>query len=375
MKISIKNTLLLAPLVLFIALWWQQVKPYRYVNPLTAVALASPAKFSLKTWWDGSFQEKQNAFINDNFGFRPEFVRWWREIDFRAFKQINSGDIVIGNNNNLLSGAYIDAYFGKTHHSEQKIEILVENLKILNDNLTKQGKTFIVVMAADKTSFYPELIPSNRILPKKTTDQQLFELFASKHNLPYLNFKNYINSLKGKTPYPLFPQTGVHWSEYCGSIVLDSITKYISTQRNIQVPRPKIDRFDLSNRPKGKDLDLEWIANLKYPMRLSEPLAYPIYTQADTIGKIKPSVLAIGDSYYITIRDQKITKQLFKQHIYIDYDRAYFMDDNATEKPISNLDYKKVLNESDVVILLATSINLSDIGWGNVAKINALYQK
>jgi SGNH hydrolase-like domain, acetyltransferase AlgX len=375
MKISIKNALILTPLVFFVTLWWQKAKPYYYVIPLAAVAPAPSAKPTLKTWWDGSFQEKYNAYINDNFGFRPEFVRWWREMDFRVFKQVNSGDIVVGKNDNLLGGAYINAYFGKNHHSEQAIKEWVLKLKKLSENLAKQGKTFVVIMAADKSSFYPELIPNNHILKKSITDQQLFELYATEAHLPYLNFRNYINSLKGKTPYPLFPQTGVHWSEYCGSIVLDSITKYISAQRNIQVPRPKIDRFDLSNQPKGKDLDLEWIANLKYPMHLSEPLAYPVYTQTDTIGKTKPSVLAIGDSYYWTIYDQKIGKQLFKQHIYISYDKTYCMNDSYNEKQIKDMDLRKTINDSDVIFIMATSTNLHQIGWGNVDSINSLYKQ
>ena len=167
----------------------------------------------------------------------------------------------------------------------------------------------------------------------------------------------------------------MHWSEYCGSIVLDSITKYISAQRNIQVPRPKIDHYALSIKPLGKDLDIEWLSNLKYPLQLTDSLAYPQYAQADTIGKTKPSVLAIGDSYYVTIRDQKIADKIFKQHIYINYDRAYHLNDTANEKPIAELDYKKTIDDSDVILLVATSTNLFQVGWGNVDKMNALYQK
>jgi SGNH hydrolase-like domain, acetyltransferase AlgX len=372
MNFSIKKFFLCLPLLTLSAVWLQQIKPYAIVYDLAAVKPASPATFSLQNCWDASFQEQCGKYVNDNFGFRPDFVRWQRQVDFSLFNQVTSGDIIVGKNKVLLGGDYVRQYFGTERAGEDKINKLVSNLKLLHDNLAKKGKTLIVVIAADKASFYPELIPLNHVKIKRMTDRQMFELAAVQQKLPYLNFKNYINALKGKTKYPLFPQTGVHWSQYCGSIVLDSITKYIAQKQNIKMPHPKMERVEISATPKDKDGDLAWLSNLKYDIKLNEPLAYPIYAQADTIGKTKPTLLSFGDSYYWTIYDQKLSRQLFKHHTFVYYDQTFYSNDSYKAQIFNTLDLKAAVDRSDVVLFLATSVNLQNLGWGSVEKINEI---
>src|SRR5690606_22584615 len=67
--------------------------------------------------------------------------------------------------------------------------------------------------APNKANFYAEFLP-DKINQSNKTNQFLFEDFFKKINFPHINFDSYFFSEKEKSPYPLVPKYGAHWTTY-----------------------------------------------------------------------------------------------------------------------------------------------------------------
>ncbi len=370
-NISIKNILFCLPFLAIGLLHLQSAKPYRNVAELANLKPADNVKFTLKTWWDGEFQPKKELYWNDNFGFRPDFVRWHNEIDYRAFNKLGGG-LVKGKNGCFYGSDYIDAFYGKNCIGRESMNKVVEKLELLQKNLQKDGKKLIISLAADKCSYMSEGIPDNKKQARGITNSDIFLEILEQKNIACLNLRDYMITMKKTTAYPLFPMHGTHWSQYAGFFALDTLNKTIAKTLNIKMPKAQIIANKISKEPLEKDGDLAWFANLKLPLK-GYPLAYPTVVASDTINTKKPAILTIADSFYWTLYDFHNSKQFYKKQTFIFYHSDVCIDGEYSRETFDAQKVAAYLKDVDVVVLSATSINIQNIGWETVDEINKFY--
>ena len=59
--------------------------------------------FSAQSWFDGTFQESAQKFINDNIGFFPLFVIIHNQLEYSIFDNIYTGSVVKGKEKYLFT--------------------------------------------------------------------------------------------------------------------------------------------------------------------------------------------------------------------------------------------------------------------------------
>ena len=92
----------------------QMFYPVVKEKPLNGVYIEQELPgLSFESWLSSDLQQKLNTFIDQNYGFRPFFIRLFNQVDFSLFRKAHGSGVVIGTQNYLYESWYIDAYTGK----------------------------------------------------------------------------------------------------------------------------------------------------------------------------------------------------------------------------------------------------------------------
>lgn len=332
-----------------------------------AVQLAEDVSFSWKGWWDGTWQEKKQLFLNDHFGFRPFFIRLKHEIDFRLFRKVHANTVIIGKDNYLFEDGYIHSYYGRNFVGMDEIEKSVHKLKTVDSVFSKMGKVFVTIIAPGKASFYPEYIPdSMKTVYNSRTNYTAFRDEAMRQGVNLIDFSTYFRSLKNKTPYCLYPKNGVHWSKYAIQLAADSMIKYIEKRSGVRMAHYRWKDVKVE-KEKEEDYDIARGMNLLF--KLSGPdMGYP-ETETDTTGvSSKLSSAIIADSFYWGIYNIGFS-YLFSSSQFWFYNHEVYPDYNTSQLLGDQVPIADVIRDRDVIILLATEPNIHSIGWGFIDRV------
>lgn len=368
-----RNALLFILLLILIFPVIQSALNLVKIKPLNGdVTIASSDSFSVKGWFSGEFQEKQEKYINDNFGLRNFFVRLNNQIAFNLFKKAKANGVIVGKNNYLYEEDYIKAYYGLDYIGIDSIQKQLLKLKFIQDTLTKLNKTFVLIIASGKGSFYPEFFPEKYKKYKKgISNYDSYIKISKQYGINLIDFNKYFIKNKTKSKYPLMPKYGIHWSYYGSVLVTDSIIKYIKSKRNINMPKLSWNELNI-DYPKNDDYDIARGMNLLFELK-DEKLAYPETVYFSDSNEVKPSVLAVADSYYWLMYTVGIHNALSTNHFWF-YNRNIYPESNTSPLTTDMVDVKAEMLKHDVIIIMATERNLNRLGWGFIEETFDAYK-
>ena len=321
------------------------------IRPLTGVTdtLSNP-EFSIAKFVDRSYQERKNAFIEEKTGFRPLLIRLNNQLDYSLFNYTRSGGVVIGKDGCLFLGSYINNYCGIEFQGTRKIDYEVKQLVIIAQELKKKNVDLLLILAPGKASFDRELIP-DRYRKKQVTNYQYYSQKLATSGLNFIDMNVWFRQMKQHSPYPLFPQKGVHWSSYGVALAADSMVRYIERLRNIDMPEIFYDKVIVSDTMKFSDNDALDLMNLLCKTGNS-PMPYPQF-RYQTENKYKPDVVVIADSYWWGFITSGISRNIFGNARYWFYGKDIYEDEKKTGT-VADIDIHKELGKQEVVIMLVT---------------------
>ena len=236
-------------------------------NLMGAVIPAQDTAFSTEAWWSSSYQQKKNAYLNDNTGCRPDIVRLNNQLDFWLFKKVHANTVVVGKDDFLFEQAYIDEYCGLDFAGEEPLRKEAIILKKIQDTLALIGKTFVFVYAPSKANFYPEKLPSEFIKkhPGTATNYKFFKRLCDSIGINYIDCNGWFKSMKDTTKNLLISRQGIHWTVYGSLLAADSLIKYLELKRHARLPEIKWHQITYSNKPRRSDDDIVKGMNLMIP--------------------------------------------------------------------------------------------------------------
>ena len=368
MKDRIKNSLLICILLFLCIFLWQSKFNFFHFIPLNA----TPAKkekptFNNHTWFSGEYQKQYEEFFNEEFGFRSLLVKFNHEIDFLCFKRAHASWVIVGKNNYIYESGYIDAYYGRDFIGEEKIHDYLRKIKQIQDTLKKRNKLFLLVFAAGKASFYPEFIPDKFKTKDQPTNYKVFSATAKELQIDCIDFNKFFMEQKGKSKYPLYPQYGIHWSNYGAVNAFDSIVHYTENKLSISLPKLTIQSYNVTDTLRSPDNDLIQGMNLLWQPPSAFKMAYPNYTiKYDSTKQKKLNSLVVSDSFWWYIYGLGLQDSIFKRAEFWYYNKE--MHPNLSTVPLNviNSNYFDRLRNSDVIILMHTEATLSKFGNGFV---------
>jgi len=326
-----------------------------------------------ESWLEGEFQSKFDPYLEQNIGFRDFLVRLQNQLDFSIFRKPHAEGVVVGKKKMLFEYDYIRAYTGLDFVGYKFITKKLNRLKYIQEYLLKEkGIHLVLIFEPGKASFYPEFIPNHYIKQKKDiSNYSLYTQMAAELGIRHIDYNKYFLKLKGSTPYPLFPPSGIHWSISGMTYAADSILRYIESL-NYNLGQYDHDSIHYSKQALLTDNDVGKAMNLLIPVEGPE-LAYPVYKFAEDDTQKKPMVLAIADSYYWNIFNTRIPKNLFANEAFWYFNSKVYPDTYYEPVFVKDLDLKKEIEKQDIIMLMVTERFLYRFDWRFIDMVYDLY--
>lgn len=337
-----------------------------------AIVQTKPKKLTLKSWFDGTYQAENEKYINENFGFRNHLIRLHNQFAFSVFKRAKANGVVVGKENYLFEIGYINAYYGKDFIGTEKITSKIQQLRFVQDTLSKLNKSIIFVIAAGKGSYYPEYFPDRCHQKKGITNYQVYKQQLQAYDINHIDFNAFFVSNKKTAKFPLYPQYGIHWSHYGMFLAADSMIKYIEGIQKIDMPNLYYKDVIIS-QPKETDYDIASGMNILSTLK-SFDMAYPNVLLEKDFEKTKPSVLVVADSFYWGMFNFGISNAFSKSHFWY-YNREVYPDSYERPLQTNQVNVTEEIRKHDVFIIMATESNLVDAGWGFIEKLYQHFKK
>lgn len=248
--------------------------------------------------------------------------------------------------------------------------------KICARGTQKKGVDFFIVFAPGKGSFYSEYIPDYLRQPfcPDSTNYSYYKNNFDELGINNLDLKSYFLSMKDTSRYPLYSNTGVHWTEYGCYVAGKEIVNYIEKLRKIKLPKIKIQSIETISLSGAKSTDYD-AANL---MNLFTTVPHPkvaipkLRFESDS-STIKPNFLCVSDSYFAGIINTKIPSSVFTNYRYWLYNNNANPENFLRKKKHNKKELKNTIEKQDVICVLSTDATLSQYSYGFIDEAYELF--
>ena len=333
--------------------------------------LGNDTPFNFESWIDGSYQEKENKYYNDNVSFRPDLIRLNCQIDYSLFDKVNTGWGVIGKNGCMLDRNYIDAWNGDDYVGYDTLLNHMVKLKAIQDTLAKLGKSIIFVHAASKGFFYADCIPDrfkyNKIKP---TNFGTCLRIGDSLGINQLDLNTLFCKMRDTSREVLYPKQGIHWSFYGAIQAGEQMIRYIEKLRKIHMPHPYWKNIEHTTIPKYTDNDIARALNLIWPIT-TENFCYGTTTCDKDSSQTRPSAIYIGDSFTWTLMDNSIFDCIHSKWEFWYYfkQRVTYMGEPRLLENMDKYDWLGAINKTDCIVLFYNANNMNNPGSGFIEKL------
>lgn len=349
----------------------QRTVPVFNETPLKgAYDLPENPEATIKTWFDGTYQESYVKYAEYSIGLRPLFVRMNNQIAFTVFDTALASGVIVGKNNYLYEINYIKAWKGWDFVGQKSIDEQTRKAVFVNEKLRAAGKTLLFVFAPGKATFFPEFIPDHyaRQASGTTTNYRAFLESFRKNNLPLIDFNNWFLQMKDTASFPLYPQCGIHWSAYGVALSTDSLIRYIEKDRNIRMIDFAWNGFEFPDTLRTPDYDVAEGMNLLFNIP-HYPMAYPKIQFGSDEGIVKPNAIVVADSYYWNIFGTGYASRIFKDNNFWYYNTESYNSAWPEARKTADINILEAVGNTDVVIVMATEANLSRFPYGFIDRL------
>ncbi len=378
MKNRVHVILFILTALLLFASALQQATGLFHFKELNGVTEDAPKpKVSFASFVDGSLQDSIETYLMQHYGFREPLTRLNNQLRWSLFRysQVEEDQrIAITPDNWIFEPWTVEeyyqsrVYYDSIDYSEKlykDFEDEAQRLLELQQLLEPYGTHLFVALIPGKELVCSEHMPKNTqyFFDKKTTAYEFYRTRFKELGVNHIDLGEWFVQMKDTVSYPLFPQTGTHWSNLAAIHSADTLIRYMehlsdSNMVNILISNT----FRRTIKP---DADLESLMNLIWPLQKKPNYLAAASYDFDTTAW-RPRLLTIGDSFYWNILNYTPVWDVFTGVPYWYYcSTAYFNDaDGSVTKKVSDLDMLQEVIKADFVMLSYSTVPLYKMSNG-----------
>ena len=344
--------------------------------------------FSFEKFREGTYQSEIEAYLTQHYGFREPLTRLYNQnlwTFFHYSQVVEDQRIVITDDNWIFEPATVEEYYqGRAYYNGEdftdnllkQFEAEAQRLLQIQKMLEPYGTHLFVALLPGKEQICPEHLPKNTqyFKEKKITAFGFYSKRLKELGVNHINLAECFMEMKGKVSYPLFPQTGTHWSNLAAIHSADTLIRYMEYLSDSNMVN--LTMGSMFQRTLKPDADLESLMNLIWPLQKAPNFLAEACYDYDTTAW-RPRLLTIGDSFYWNILNFTPVWDVFKGVPYWYYNStAYFNDyDFKVTHKTSELDVLQEVIKADFVMLSYSTVNLYNMSHGfSQSLLNKLIQ-
>lgn len=363
--------------LLLFASMLQQATGVFHFKALNGVTDEMPKpKANLKNFCNRSLQDSTEAYLKQAFGFREPLTRFYNQTQWALFRysQVEEDQrIIITRDNWIFEPWTVEEYYQSHLYQHAKdsatmvkiMEAEAQRLLEIQKFLEPYGTHLFVALLPGKEQICAEHMPKNTkyFLKKKITAFDFYSKRLNELGINNINLGEWFMQMKDTVSYPLFPQTGTHWSNLAAINSADTLVRYmewLSDSNMVNIKTGSI--FQRTLKP---DADLESLMNLIWPIQKKPNMLTTACYDYDTTAW-RPRLITIGDSFYWNILNFTPVWDVFESVPYWYYFSTAFFDDkdlNTTHK-INELDVLQEVIDADFVMLAYSTVSLYKMSNG-----------
>ncbi len=259
-----------------------------------------------------TFPSRYDNYYNDNFSFRNFLVKLNSVITSKAYDLSAIPDVLIGKDGWLFyiskdQGNSREDYMGRLHVNKITLDSIRAKLEQRSRELKLKGIRFLVTIAPDKHSIYPDFLPSNigkRGRYPTRLDQIIFYL-KKNSSVQILDLRDALIKGRDTEPIPSFKMTDTHWNYFGGFLAYQEIMRSLS-----MIPKQKTDfKWDII---KTNGLDLAGMLGASDQFKEDNEIAFtPLFPNDLTFTKIDNYEFPMHGNVVISAnKDQSLPKLL-----------------------------------------------------------------
>ena len=310
---------------------------------------------------DGSFQERTEGYLKQNFGFREPLVRLYNQYLWDCYQKtpVGAGILTFGKDGWLYEPWVVADYYqiqfrNYAYDSAQMASMLTEEahrVLQLQQLLEPYGTRLFVCQVPAKDLICPEHLPENQ--DKRFDDEpKISARFFNEEKytqlgVNHLNLEQWFLQMKDTADFPLFPKTGTHWSYYASLFAADTLIRYMEHLGDINMKNIVIGPRTL-DKANNSDDDLESLLNLIRPLPNSQYYYANVSIEEDTAA-VMPKLITVGDSFWWNISNQIPMNSIFSSSPYWYYNSTIYFDDNYSS--VNEVNLAEQLLSADFIML------------------------
>lgn len=331
-------------------------------------------RITMRDYCDRSYQNNLEEYSKQNFGFRQWFIKCYNQYLWDFYGKTNAISVSVGKDNWLYELWFVEEYYHSRMHKytddpqemKEKLKLEAVRLYKVQEILKDFNVNLFVMMEPGKERVFPEYLPDEN-QDIETDVVKAIDYFAylfDSLGVNHVNFSKYFVEQKGNVDYPLFPQTGTHWSNIAAVYSADSLLRYMESIGNKNLNKLKIGEpyYDKTRKP---DDDLEKMLNLVREIPKAPNMYVDVSVIEDT-SSIKPKLITIGDSFFWNFINQIPLDSIFTGWQYWYYNSTIYY--NSKYNSTSELDLVSELTSTDYVMLSYCTSMIYDLGNGFLTK-------
>ena len=364
----VHRILCILTMAFFLLVFLQEKTHFVEMKPLGGVVeeVLYP-KFTMNEYADRTYQNNLENYSKQNFGFREWFIRFYNQYIW-DFYGTTRARVSVGRDGWLYEPQYVEEFYqSRMYKYTEEPDVIKGNyrkeatrLYKLQEILKEFGVTLFVMIEPGKERVYPEHLPDGdkytRPMGVKAVDY--YPVLFDSLDVNYVNFSKYFVEQKGKVDYPLFPQTGTHWSNIAAAHSADSLFRYMEHigKKNIHNISIGPAYYDKTRKP---DDDLEQMMNLAREIPKVPNMYASVSTDNDSTAE-KPKMIAIGDSFFWNFVSEIPMDSIFSDYQYWYYNSTIYFSPNYTST--SEIDLVTELLGTNFVMLSYCTAMIYDLG-------------
>lgn len=197
-------------------------------------AMAVLSKPGEVTAWTGfledvaEFPSNFTRYFNDHFGFRRLLVRTHSRLVLLGWPA--RGDVLLGQQGWLFLGDanVLETYQAGKPFSEQQLADWQRELERRRDWLATHGSDYLVIIAPEKSTIYPELMPASvPRLGQETRLDQLMQYLEANSSLQVVDPRDAL--IKAKAVRPTYYATDTHWNAWGAFVAYQQIQAQLAS--------------------------------------------------------------------------------------------------------------------------------------------------